>query len=155
MSSCYLDFNRNRSKLVIYTHICCLVAKSCPTLCNPMDCSIPGFPALHYFLEFAQTHVHLVDDAIQPSSVAPFSSCPQSSPVSSSFPVDWLLASGGQTIENIYLHYNFLSIFLKIIKINTIQGKYSYPINAGRSTVWVLTCLLSRGGIFHGQSTKL
>ena len=120
-----------------------------------MDCSTPGFPALHYFLEFAQTHVHLVDDAIQPSSVAPFSSCPQSSPATSSFRVDWLLASGGQTIENIYLHYNFLSIFLKITKINTIQGKYSYPINAGRSTVWVLPCLLSRGAIFHGQSTKL
>ena len=86
----------------------------------------------------------------------PLSSCLQSSPASSSFPVNQLLASGGQTIENIsYLHYNFLSIFLKIIKINTIQGKYSYTINAGRSTVWMLTCLLSRGGIFHGQSTKL
>ena len=37
------------------------------TLCDPMDCSTPGFPALHYLLEFAQTHVHWVDDAIQPS----------------------------------------------------------------------------------------
>ena len=121
-----------------------------------MGYSTPGFPAFHYFLEFAQTHVHLVYEAIEPSSVAPFSSCLQSSPASSSFPVNQLLASGSQTIENIsYLHYNFLSIFLKIIKINTIQGKYSYPINAGRSTVWMLTCLLSRGGVFDGQSTKL
>ena len=121
-----------------------------------MGYSTPGFPAFHYFLEFAQTHVHLVYEAIEPSSVAPFSSCLQSSPASSSFPVNQLLASGSQTIENIsYLHCNFLSIFLKIIKINTIQGKYSYPINAGRSTVWMLTCLLSRGGVFDGQSTKL
>ena len=30
----------------------------CPTLCNPMDCSMPGFPVLHYLSEFAQTHVH-------------------------------------------------------------------------------------------------
>ena len=37
------------------------------TLCDTMDCSTPGFSVLHYFLEFAQTHVHLVDDAIQPS----------------------------------------------------------------------------------------
>ena len=37
---------------------------SCPTLCNPMDCSTPGFPVLYYLLEFTQTHVHRVDDAI-------------------------------------------------------------------------------------------
>ena len=37
---------------------CCSVAQSCPTLCDPMDCSRPGFPVLHYLLEFAQTHVH-------------------------------------------------------------------------------------------------
>ena len=37
---------------------CCSVAQSCPTLCNPTDCSIPGFPVLHYLLEFAQIHVH-------------------------------------------------------------------------------------------------
>ena len=36
-------------------------------LCNPMDCSMTGFPVLHYLLEFAQTHVHQVNDAIQPS----------------------------------------------------------------------------------------
>ena len=46
---------------------CCSVAKSCPTLCNPMDCSTPGFPVLHCLPEFAQTHVHWVGDAIQPS----------------------------------------------------------------------------------------
>ena len=46
---------------------CCSVTQSCPTLCDPMDCSTPGFPVHHYLLEFAQTHVHWVDDAIQPS----------------------------------------------------------------------------------------
>ena len=40
---------------------------SCVWLCDPMDCSMPGFPVLHYLLEFSQTHVHGVDDAIQPS----------------------------------------------------------------------------------------
>ena len=43
------------------------VAQSCPTLCDSMDCSIPGFPVYHQFLEFTQTHVHWVGDAIQPS----------------------------------------------------------------------------------------
>ena len=45
----------------------CSVTQSCPTVCNPMDCSTPGFPVLHCFPEFAQTYVHWVDDAIQPS----------------------------------------------------------------------------------------
>ena len=48
---------------------CCgwSVAQSYPPLFNPMDCSTPGFPVLHYFPEFAQTHVHWVGDTIQPS----------------------------------------------------------------------------------------
>ena len=41
-----------------YLHCCCSVAKSCPTLWDPMSCSTPGFPGLHYLPEFAQTHVH-------------------------------------------------------------------------------------------------
>ena len=43
------------------------VAQSCPTLCNPMNCSMPGLPVHHHFPEFTQTHIHQVDDAIQPS----------------------------------------------------------------------------------------
>ena len=46
---------------------CCLVVKSWLTLCNPMDCSVPGSPVLHRLLEFAQIHVHWVGDAIQSS----------------------------------------------------------------------------------------
>ena len=42
------------------------VAQLCPTLCDLMDCSTPGFPVLHRLLEFGQTHVHWVSDAIQP-----------------------------------------------------------------------------------------
>ena len=45
---------------------CCFsVSHSCLNLCNPMDCSTPGFAVLHYLLELAQTHVHWVGDAIQ------------------------------------------------------------------------------------------
>ena len=56
-------------------------AQSCLTLCDPMDCSTPGFPVHHQLLEHAQTHVHRVGDAIQPSH--PLSS---PSPPPSSFP---------------------------------------------------------------------
>ena len=53
-------------------------------LCDLMDCSTPGFPVLHCLLEFAQTHVHLGGDAIQPSRCTVFF-CPQSFPASGSF----------------------------------------------------------------------
>ena len=43
------------------------VAQSCPTLCNPMNRSMPGLPVHHQLQEFTQTHVHRVGDAIQPS----------------------------------------------------------------------------------------
>ena len=52
-----------------------LVTQSCLTLCDPMDCSMPGLPIHHQLPEFTQTHVHRVGDAIQPSH--PLSSpCP-------------------------------------------------------------------------------
>ena len=44
---------------------CCSVPQSCPTLCNPTDCSTPGFLVLHHLPELAQNHVHWVGDAIQ------------------------------------------------------------------------------------------
>ena len=43
------------------------ITQSCPTLCDPMECSMPGLPVHHQLLELTQTHVHWVDDAIQPS----------------------------------------------------------------------------------------
>ena len=46
---------------------CCSLAKSCLTLCNPMNCCMPSFPVLHHLPEFAQIHIHWVGDAIQPS----------------------------------------------------------------------------------------
>ena len=50
-----------------YCLCCCSVTQLCPTLCKPMDSCTPGFPVLHHLQGFAQTHVHWVNDAIQPS----------------------------------------------------------------------------------------
>ena len=68
--------------------------QSCPTLCDPMNRSTPGLPVHHQLLEFTQTHIHRVSDAIQhiSSSGVPFSSCPQSLPASESFPMSQLFA---------------------------------------------------------------
>ena len=76
------------------------VAQPCPTLCNPMNHSMQGLPVQHQLLEFTQTLVHRVSDAIHPSHPLslPFSSCPQSLPASESFPMSQLFAWGGQSI---------------------------------------------------------
>ena len=50
--------------------------QSCPTLCDPMHCSMPGFPVHHQLLELTQTHTHRVGDGIQPSHSPPSPSPP-------------------------------------------------------------------------------
>ena len=78
---------------------CCFVIQSCPTLCKPMDCIMPGFPVLHHLPELAQTHVHSAGDTIQPSH-------PLSSPYlptfklskHQSFPMNQFFASGSERI---------------------------------------------------------
>ena len=54
--------------VAVVSGVCCFsVAQSCPTLCDPMDCSTPGLPLHHQLPELAQTRVHWVGEAIQPS----------------------------------------------------------------------------------------
>ena len=60
------------------TQMSCSVAQLCPTLCNLVDCSMPGFPVHHELLELAQTYIHGVSDAIQPSHPLPSPSPPAS-----------------------------------------------------------------------------
>ena len=73
-------------------------SQSCPTLCDPMDCSTPGLPVHHQLLEFTQTHVHRDSDAVQPSH--PLSSPPLPPPVlpaSGAFPPSQCVAPAGQS----------------------------------------------------------
>ena len=87
-------FSQIRILICIWLFCCSSVTQSRPALCNPMDCSTPGFPVLHCLPELARTHVHWVSDAIQPPRrVTPFSTCPQSFPASGSFPVSWLFST--------------------------------------------------------------
>ena len=76
------------------------VAQSCPTLCDPMNHSVPGLPVHHRLLEFTQTNAHWVNYAIQPSHPlsSPYPPAPQSLPASGSFPMSQLFAWGGQSI---------------------------------------------------------
>ena len=83
------------------------VTQSCPTLCDLMDCSTPGFSVHHQLLELVQTHVHWVSDAIQPSHPLLSPSAPtfnlsqhrgQFCLFLFFFPISQFIASGGQSI---------------------------------------------------------
>ena len=70
-----------------------LVAQSYPTLCDPMNCSTPGFPVHHQLPEFTQTDIHRVSDAIQPSHPLLSPSPPAPNPSQhQSFPVSQLFS---------------------------------------------------------------
>ena len=78
----------------------CSVAKLCPTLCDPMDCSMPAFPSPSPSPGVCSNLCPLSQwcHPIISSSVTPFPSCPQSFPASGSFPMNQLFTSGGQSI---------------------------------------------------------
>ena len=59
--------NKKKSMMALSSIQFNSVAQSCPTLCDPMNCSTPGLPVHHQLPEFTQTHLHPVSDAIQPS----------------------------------------------------------------------------------------
>ena len=67
-----------------------LVAQSCPTLCDPMNCSTPGLPVHHQLPEFTQTHVHWVSDAIQPSHPLSSTSLPAPNPSQHQSLLQWV-----------------------------------------------------------------
>ena len=88
------------------------VAQSCPTLCDPMNRSTPGFPVHHQLPDI--TKLISIESVCHPaisSSVVPFSSCPQSLPASESFPMTQLFAWGGQSIG--------VSAWASVLPINT------------------------------------
>ena len=83
------------NRIMLLRCYCYSVAKSCLTLCGPMDCSTSGFPVLHCLPEFAQTPVHWDGDAIQPPHPLLSLSPPAFNLSQHLFQMSWLFESGG------------------------------------------------------------
>ena len=99
--------------------ICCSVAQSCQTLCYLINCSTPGFPVLQHLLEFAQTHVPWVGDAIQPSY--PLSSPSPAFNLSKHQGLFQWISSSGQVAKVLKLHLQHQSFqwIFGVISIKT------------------------------------
>ena len=85
------------------------VAQSCPTLCDPINRSTPGLPVHHQLLEFTQTHIHRVDDAIQPSHPLSSPSPPAPNPSQHQSLFQWINSSHkvAKVLEFQLWHHSF------------------------------------------------
>ena len=108
-----------------------------------MNCSTPGLPVHHQLPEFTQTHVHRIGDAIQPSH--PLSSCPQSLPVSGSFPMSQLFAWSGQSIGSFSFsispsneHPGLISFRMDCLDLLAVQGtlKSLLQHHSSKASIW-------------------
>ena len=98
--------------LIVYlTYCCCSVTKSCLTFCDPLDCSMPGFPVLHHLPELA--HVHWVVNAIQPSHLLSSPSPPALSLSQHQGLFQWVGSSHqvAKVLELQFQHQSFQRIF--------------------------------------------
>ena len=106
-----------------------LVAQSCPTLCDPMNRSTPGLPVHHQLLEFTQTHVHRVSDAIQPSHPLSSPSPPAPNPSQPQCLFQWVNSSHevDKVLEFQVYHHSFqrnprVDLHYSAIKRNTFES---------------------------------
>ena len=125
----------------ILGHCCCFsVAKSCPTLCDPLDCNTPGSPVPHYIQVFAQIHIHSVLLSNHLILCHPLLLLPSIFPSIRVFSMSRLFVSGGQSIG--------ASASVSILPVN-IQSWFPLGLTG-------LISLLSNGlsGVFSGTTVR-
>ena len=135
---------------------CCCSIQSCLTLCDPMDCSTPGFPVLQYLPEFAQMNAHWICDVILTisSSATPFFFCLQSFPSSRSLRISRLFPAGGPNIgasvsvlsKSIQDWFplgliDLISFMSRVFSRTTIQDGYSSNFYIVCKKVNLLSCV--------------
>ena len=113
-----------------------LVAQSCPILCNPMDCSVPGLPAHHQLQEFTQIHAHWVSDAIYPSHPLSFPSPPTFNLSQHQGLFQWVSSSHqvAKVLEFQLQHQSFQWIFKTDLLQNGLVGSPCSPRDSQESS---------------------
>ena len=124
------------------------VAQSCPTLCNPMNCSTPGLPVHHQLPGIHSNSCTLSRwcHLAIPSSVVPFSSCPQSLPASESFPMSQFFTWGGQSSGILLQHHSFQRnpradhLRMDCLDLLAVQGTLKSLLQLHSSKASILWC---------------
>ena len=98
------------------------VAQSCPTLCDPMNCSMPGLPVHHQLPEFTQTHVYQVSDAIQPSHPLLSPSPPVPNPSQHQSLFQWV--NSLYEVAVFYCSFSFGISQMESLKSPTLSGRF-------------------------------
>ena len=122
---------------------CCSVAQLCPTLCDIMNCSTPAFPVLHHLPELAQTHIHWVGDAIQPSH-----------PLSSPYPLALNLSQHQglfQWVSSLHREAKVLEFFSFSI---SPSNEYSGLISSGMDWLYLLAVQGTFKSLLQHHSSK-
>ena len=113
------------------------IAQSFPALCNPTDCSMPGFPVHCQLPEFTRTHVHWVGDAIQPSHPLPSPSPPAFNLSQHEGPVNWVSSSHHQVAKALQLqlqHQSFQWMFRTDFLLDRVVGSPCSPRDSQESS---------------------
>ena len=127
----------------------CSVAKSWPTLCDPTDCSMSGFPVLHCLLELPQTHVHWDGDAIHRILCRPLLLLSSTFPSIRVFPNESVFASGGQSIGTSALDLSMnIQSWFKLLSVELVM--LSHYLFLGCS---LLLLSFSASGLFQWVSS--
>ena len=116
------------------------VAQSCLIFCNPMDCSMPDF---HYLPELAQTHVHWVGDAIQPSH-----------PLSSPFPPAFSLSQHQDLCQCVRSLHQMAKVLEFQLQYQSFQSIYRTDFLRGRLTGWISLQSKGLSRVFSNTTVK-
>ena len=113
------------------------VAQSCPTLCDPMNCSTPGLSVHHRHPEFTQTHVHQVSDAIQPSHPLSSPSPPAPNPSQHQSLFQWVnsLHEVAKVLEFKLQHHSFQRNPRADLLQNALVGSPCSPTDSQESSL--------------------
>ena len=124
------------------------VTQLCPTLCDPMNCSMPGLPVHHQLPEFTQTYVHRVSDAIQPSHPLSSPSPPAPSPSQRQGLFQWV--SSSHEVENYWSfsfsispsneHPGLISFRMDWLELLAVQGTLKNLLQHHSSKASILQC---------------
>ena len=112
------------------------VAQSCPTLCDPMNRSTPGLPVHHQLLEFTQTHIHRVVDAIHPSHPQSSPSPPAPNPSQHQSLFQWVNSSHevAKVLEFQLQHHSFQRNLRADVLQNGLVGSLCSPRDSQESS---------------------